>query len=408
MNAIKQPRSYVSEERAREHVSFTLSKNWIAGVHGFEGWGRAELTDKPDIIHDLNGKILFYEYGIKAKDKIIGNAKASASKILGSPVPQIQLIPRRWDPDHAMLKAKKVVSERYPNAEILETELVCYSYPKIGVRVYINDSKNGAESLIYDVSSLALVDRFGADELEGFSCWSFYDEIAEPDADRKEKRWEAADQELDAVKKRIPRIMDRDIEAGERSEIQRAYSSMSAYGIVIPATSQKIIQYCPHCTTHDCNALHSQQTDYYCAVATGQMILDFYRYYYDQKDIAAAMGTTSGGTGNNGQADGYRKLSNYCLDATIDLSATWAEAKAEIDANRPLKSGIAGHARACFGWKRQNFYIVGTTPKRWLYILDPWPWNANLCKGGGIYWEDWDAINHTNFIYVRHRTTPCK
>jgi hypothetical protein len=25
-----------------------------------------------------------------------------------------------------------------------------------------------------------------------------------------------------------------------------------------------------------------------------------------------------------------------------------------------------------------------------------------FCQGGAAVWEDWDAVNHTNFIYVRH------
>jgi hypothetical protein len=154
--------------------------------------------------------------------------------------------------------------------------------------------------------------------------------------------------------------------------------------------------------------LHSQQTDVYCAVATGQMILDFYRYYYNQNDIAIRMGTTSGGTGVYEQATGIRSLSKNCLEATIDTSAAWTEAKTQLDLNRPLKSGIPGHARACFGWKRQNIFVVGRIrPRRWLCILDPWPWNADLCEGGPVYWEDWDAISHTNFMYVNHRTTSC-
>jgi hypothetical protein len=51
---------------------------------------------------------------------------------------------------------------------------------------------------------------------------------------------------------------------------------------------------------------------------------------------------------------------------------------------------------------RQNIFLIGQQPRRWLRIYDPWPWNADICAGGQIVWEDWDAVNHTNFIYVRH------
>jgi hypothetical protein len=135
------------------------------------------------------------------------------------------------------------------------------------------------------------------------------------------------------------------------------------------------------------------------------MILDFYKYHYTQDEIATAMGTGSSGTGNGGQVAGYESLSHNCLDATYDSSADWSEARNEINANRPVKSGVPRHARAVAGWRRENFTWPGRSKKRWLKVYDPWPWNANICEGGDIYWEDWETKTHTNFIYVRHRTT---
>jgi hypothetical protein len=403
----KQPSSPISEERAKDHALFALRSNWAEGVYGFEKGGVVALEKKPLIIHDLNGQVLFYEFEVKDEDKPVGSVKTSASRAIGSAVPQIQLGPRRWDPDYAFDKAKEKVKEEYHRANIAEVELVCYSYPKIGVRIYTDDG----ESMIFDVASLSLVDRFGSDELEGHTSWSFYNEIVEPDAAMREKRWVLEDGYLEAAKSEIPGIVEGKLEAKEQKETKMAiYKAYKPIGAIypIPFVSQKLIQFSPRCTTHNCYALYAQQTNVYCAVATGQMILDFYRYYYTQDEIAVAMGTGPYGTYNSGQVNGYETLSNYCLDAVYDSTANWGEAKAEIDANRPLKSGIPGHARACFGWKRQNIYLVGTKPKLWLYILDPWPWNASICSGGAMYWEDWDAITHTNFIYVRHRTTPCK
>ena len=179
-----------------------------------------------------------------------------------------------------------------------------------------------------------------------------------------------------------------------------AFVSEFAY-IAFPFSSSKVIRYGPRCSPHECFQLYAQQTNVYCAVATGQMILDFYRRYFTQDQIAAAMGTDSGGTGNPGQVAGYESLSNNCLDATYDTSAAWSEAKSEIDANRPLKSGIPGHARACAGWMKTWSWSSFSYDLS-LKIYDPWPWNADICAGGAVVWEDWDAVTHTNFIYVRH------
>lgn len=406
----EEPQSPVSKDRAKEHALLTVRRAWAGDVAGFDGWGSVELDAKPLEIHDLNGKLLFYEFAAMRGDQSVGYVKASASKTVGTPVPAIIIGKRGWEPSSAFKGGAEQAAKLFPNAKVTKQELVCYSYPKIGVRTFLQAPKQNLVSVITDAASHSVVSRFGADELEGQTCWSFYDEIGQNEVSGRETKWEAADRELEAAIAQTPRALEGAFTDSDLTSVKAAVVPQPTPrlpGIVIPFYSQQVIQYCRHCSTHDCYALHAQQTDVYCAVATGQMIMDFYRYNFSQTDIAAAMGTGPAGTSNDGQKTGYEKLSNKCLLATIDLTADWVEAKTEIDANRPLKSGINGHARACFGWKRQNITLIGQAPKRWLFILDPWPWNANLCAGGAIVWEDWDAVKHTNFIYVRHRTTPC-
>ena len=407
----KEPRSPVSKERAMEHALLIIRRAWAGEIRDFEGWGGFELDPEPLVIYDLNGQVLFYEFGVMDGKELVGSVKASASKIIGSAVPTVEFGPRGWDPDKAAREAKDKVKKRFPKAKITETELVCYSYPKIGVRIYVEDPEVGSRSLIFDVADLSLVERFGADELEGFSYWSFYQEVAEPNASEREQRWELADRELEAARSATPRILERAFIARELTQVRPTLIPQPVYPVYpIPFYSSQTLQFSRRCPnrSHECFVLYGQKKDYYCAVATGQMILDFHRYYYTQEQIAVPMRTEENhGSYNSDQVNAYEKLSNYCLDATYDGTANWSEAKAEINANRPLKSGIPGHARACAGWKRQNITLVGQKPKHWLRIYDPWPWNADICKGGKIVWEDWDVENHTNFIYIRHRTTPC-
>jgi hypothetical protein len=406
----KEPLSPVTKERAMEHALLTFRRAWAGEVYGFDRWGGVEVDPEPLVIHDLNGKILFYEFAALDGGNPVGYVKTSASKTIGSAVPAIILGSRGWDPDTAMSGAVDQAKKLFPKAKLGDKEFICYSYPKIGVKIDLKGEGRGAQSVIFDVASHSVVDRFGGDELEGMTSWSFYHEIVDREASLRERLWDIADKELEVARTKTPRVLEKAFTAREAPGVRPTLVPQPE--VVMPVTtipfySQQVIQYCRHCSTHDCHAIHAQQTDVYCAVATGQMILDFYRHPYTQSEIAAAMGTTAGGTSNDGQKNGYETLSKKCLAATIDLTADWSEAKAEINANRPLKSGIPGHARACFGWKRQNIALVGQIPKKWLYILDPWPWNVDLCKGGAVVWEDWDAISHTNFIYVRHRTSPC-
>jgi hypothetical protein len=172
-------------------------------------------------------------------------------------------------------------------------------------------------------------------------------------------------------------------------------------------TITKRLQFCPHYADthargHHCFSLKAQEVDDYCAVATCQMVLCYYRYYYAQDDIAAPCGYSAGSGCPADQSPGYESLSCNHIDAAFDNSPTWEKGRDEIDALHPFKSGIPGHARACAGYSYTQWIIVlGGITDRKLYIYDPWPWNADHALGGAVYWEDWDSITHTNYVTTR-------
>ena len=387
----------VEKSHALDHARWTIRRAWVGEVRDFQGWGGLELDPDPLVINDLNGEPLLYEFSVMDGKNAVGTVKASANKLTATPVLSTEMRPRTWDPQKAVREARARAKKQFPRAESLQTELVCYSYPKIGVRV---SGKGGQAGVIYDAGSYEQVTRFGSDELEGRTAWSYLDEIGGRDPEGRVRRWDLADQELEIARAKVQQIFAKGLREVDRA---RLYTRLIANArIAVALYTSRVLKFGPRCTSHDCFELYAQQTDVFCAVATGQMILDFYKYHFTQNEIATAMNTGAGGTTNPDQVTGYETLSGNCLDATFDGTADWAEARAEIDANRPLKSGIPGHARACAGWKRQNIYLIGQPPRRWLRIYDPWPWNANICAGGQIVWEDWDAVDHTNFIYVRH------
>ncbi len=388
----------VEPTAARQHAVLAVRRVWAGGIPDFEEWGFANVDTEPLIIHDLNGARLFYDFNVKVKKRIVGVVRASADKAVGSPVISLQLGPHRWSVDDATEGAMKEVERSGARTDATETSLVCYCYPKIAVRAGGANTEAGPASMLFDVSDLKPVERYGADEMEGVSSYSFLDEVAIPEGSLRRSRWEAAESDLEASRDAV----SEDLDKGTAPATLQPKLAPRPYHRLIPFYSSNTVKFAPRCNAPEVFRLYAQQTNVYCAVATGQMILDFYKYHFDQPTIAAAMGTGAYGTSNTGQVNGYESLSNNGLDATYDNTAAWSEAKAEIDANRPLKSGIPGHARACAGWKRQNITLIGQPPKRWLKIYDPWPWNANICNGGAVYWEDWDSVNHTNFIYVRH------
>jgi hypothetical protein len=386
--------------RAREHALFTLRRAFAtADVYEAAGAAKAALAPTQYDVYDLNDQLLFYLFPIRVPgENGLGWVRAAADELVGPPVLAIEAPRTPWSPADAVVRARERAQEQFPTGSIGDARLVCYSYPKIGVRVTLGGARR--RSVIYDAVSMVEVPSLGPGEQEGFTAWSYYQTIAEPRAEERLRIFQQADGELEAAREEIPEAFAESLDPASIDSMNRTLANR--LDVAVEPTSSQILQYSPRCTSHDCFALYSQQTEVYCAVATAQMILDFYRYNFTQAEIAAAMKTGPKGTPNPAQVAAYESLSKHGLAATYDKTATWAEAKAEIDANRPVKSGIEGHARACSGWMQENASLSGRPPRKWLRIYDPWPSHVNPCEGGTIVWEDWDAVRHTNFIYVRH------
>jgi hypothetical protein len=392
----------IEAERAGQLAVARTRRHWVEGNDELGRLAQAETKAEPLVIYDLGGPPLFYDFELTDGDETVGIVRAAASPAIGTPLVAAQLGPRGWDAEDATRAAEEAVRKEHEGAKVTSSRLVCYCYPKIGVEVGFDLPRQGSGRTIIDVSDGLPVVNLGADEGEGSTAYSYYDVVVAPTEQKRRRRWSRQEEDLDVVSRAAPLLLDvgSRLEAEARIKLYDALVLEFPY-VVFPLSSQKVVRFGPRCSPHECFELYAQQTNVYCAVATGQMILDFYRWYFTQDKIAAAMGTGSGGTSNTGQVAGYESLSSNCLDATYDSSAAWSEAKLEIDANRPLKSGITGHARAAAGWmKTWSWASFGYDLS--LKIYDPWPWNADICAGGAVVWEDWDAVTHTNFIYVRH------
>ncbi len=387
---------------ARQLAVTRIRRQWAEGNDELAPLAHADAKAEPLVIHDLAGPALFYDFELTDEDATVGIVRAAASPTIGTPLVSVELGSRRWDPDGAIRAAKESVRKEHKGAKITDARLVCYCYPKIGVEVTFDLARKTGIRTLIDVSDGQPVVNLGADEAEGSTAYSYYDAIVAPTEENRRRRWARHEEELELLKRIAQPLTEVETRIKTESRVKLYDALVREFPYVIfPISSQKVVRFGPRCSPHECFELYAQQTNVYCAVATGQMILDFYRWYFTQDQIATAMGTGPGGTDNPGQVAGYESLSGNNLDATYDGSAAWSEAKLEIDANRPLKSGIPGHARAAAGWmKTWSWPSFGYDLS--LKIYDPWPWNANICAGGAVVWEDWDAVTHTNFIYVRH------
>ncbi len=384
----------IPKEELFEHVKISASLVTLGCLPGTQAWQNAKILKLPIKIFDINGELLFQDYPIKTEQegRLVGHIRASVRKDLGSPIVAYELGDRYWSFNVAVEKLKPIFSRKFPKLQVKAIKLVCYSYPKLGVMFEAVDPSGAAIRQIYDVASLNPVpEQKERRSIEGFYAWSYLDSLKEAKASRL-RRYEQ-------VKKNFLEIPEAERIAMLKADVFRKYIVESKYLDKFSRfLKTKLLQYCTHYNydevrSHHCFVLQGQEVDDYCAVATCQMILCYYRYYYTQNQIAPALGYTAGSGCPSDQSSGYKSLTCNHLTAAFDSTPTFSEAKAQIDALHPFKSGISGHARACAGYSSNLLTGVNR-----LYIYDPWPWNANFKLAGTVTWEDWDSPTKTNFV----------
>lgn len=136
---------------------------------------------------------------------------------------------------------------------------------------------------------------------------------------------------------------------------------------------------------HPCYELRGQQTSVWCVAASVEMVLNFYRYPYDQVRLARELGL---GTLANPNGLSYadvgdvvtvmENLSSNALDVTMHTNPGWSVFHDEISANRPLISFVPGHSRSVAGYTHSRIALVNQIPFRGLLVYDPWPPNAGV------------------------------
>jgi hypothetical protein len=163
---------------------------------------------------------------------------------------------------------------------------------------------------------------------------------------------------------------------------------------ITPAVAAAREKICELITTPELQKI-GQETSYFCAPATMEMILRRLGFMNDQYVIAPAMKTNASGTYPVEQADAVDNLTGYKYVGLLDSTTSFTEGKEEIRANRPFKTGSVAHARACCG------FMIETSGREWLYIYDPWP-----PFEGKIYFESWLADYLRDYVYVRPAPPP--
>jgi len=356
---------------------------------GMTNWMGTSLGESVSV-YDLNGELLFYDFPVLSRyGKIVGQVRASASRVTGVPVVSIDLTAPGWNIELAKSKAVEFVKGKY-QGEVVGVKLVCYAYPKLGVAV--EWKKEGrTQRTIFDITDLSIVPEKIEKGMRGIGAASLYERVAENAVSESLRTFAAYEIIVNDLEERF-RI---DLSAVKEARQARAiYRTMSNY--VIAASYTRILTLCTHSTSHECFNLHKQERVNWCVVATGQMVMDFYRFYYQQNAIAPAMNTglPPAATTYPGEISGYNNLTNNHFNATLDQYPTFQKVITEIDANRPFDYSYLTHAVACVGYTEQRFCLAGSTPQNSVYLYDP---------QGIIKWEIWgSSISQPDgFVFLR-------
>lgn len=383
----------VSLKHAASHAMTQLHLGVLTKAEGIAGWRGANLG-QPIIIYDLNGEPLFYDFPVHNNErKQLGQIRTSASRINGVPVQSIQMGSFPVNLKEATYKAAEVVSHRQKR-KIIGTKLVCYAYPKLGIAVEW-ENKGESHQTIVDIGDFSIVPDEVEPEMRGPGAVSAYDRISKKTIQEAVRTFERHDQMVDELQEISGLDLSKPMKRGDFDIIQ---ATLEVEFILPLLYFTKTLTFCTHGFSHECFRIHGQENGVWCVVATGQMLLDFWRFHETQTDIAAAMNTGPGGTGYADEVNGYHAIACSHFTATHDTSPTLAEARAEIDANRPFDYSYSYHAMACAGYRRLIFQRFLADPQYSLLIYDPSPVNI-----GTIRWETWGAgISAVDgFVYLR-------
>ncbi|MDD3318105.1 MAG: C39 family peptidase [Methanosarcina sp.] len=275
-----------------------------------------------------------------------------------------------------MKKSKEITKKNYPTGEIKSTNMVVYSYPKIGAMTVVKDKTTGDEYRIF-------VDAYTLDEVQDKpvtetkpGVWSMYEMKLKNGVEGNLKEWEKSDQFTKSIEQAA---VNKGVNISE-AVTEENMKKLNGDAAITASTSRKLGV-----------PLRGQEDTYYCGEASIQMISLYYGYptpsqtyiydyFFDPED----------------QPSGLRidEMIQWAEDkwgktGFHDTSMTNSEVVTEIDNYRPFYSTIPGHFRVCQGYLIQNGYF-------YIYINDPEPVGSN-----GTPKIELGSSRETNRIYIR-------
>lgn len=357
--------------------------------------GRIKSAGTP--IFDINGTVLFHRLPITQGRRFIGYVDIGVNEALGEPLLATST-GIEWVESEILEEATAAAKKGRRALKFDSVRFVAYSYPKIAVQ-FLMDSK---EILMLEWKTWAEVppasnkDRLPM-QPSNFERWSLIDEmpakIRRANILKFKKHLSLWDSLV--IKKIDPTVIKRE--------------SFELAKVTLKLTDTREVHYSPRAVDHHpCYELRGQQTGVWCVAASTEMLLNFYRYQYNQVRLADELGL-----GTCALPDGLsyadvgkvvtviENLTSNALDATMYTNPAWTVFQDEIRTNRPLISFVPGHSRTVIGYTQSMLYLPGKLPFKGLLVYDPWPPTdcAHPDAGGVITkWENF-ATQTYQFAY---------
>lgn len=346
----------------------------------------ARIATTATPIHDINGEILFFRVPVKGGE-MNGFADIAAFPGFGDTLLRVSH-GMTWDAKALTEAAEMSAKKHVRNFRYDSSRFVAYSYPKIAVQFLAGEQ----EVIMIELGSgepVPAPKRRSAEEPPGqFERWSLIVEHSPHKVADGEKRIHDRIRQWDEIApaNHLPRPFDARIVAPD--VFKAAFEPL----LKITVETKKVSYYANNAGHTPCFGLRGQLTNVWCVAASTQMLLDFYRYFYEQTDVATALGLGTLASPNglpysedHKVVDVLESLTGNALDASMNTTPTWDEFRDEGRANRPLISFIPGHSRAVAGFTSTrifSWYLF-----RGLLVYDPWPPTTGVITE----WENFDT-----------------
>ena len=390
------------EAFAFANLFLTSVQRSLGGVpSGLEDLFIGEVVNHPTKIFDLNESDLFYDYPIALSGNQLGTVRVAATKLLGNPWIAIQqALP--FDVSRSLEQAIVLLVTELPGSTVIDSKPVCYLYPSVGlflrlrlangdqvIRIFEPD---GGQHLLVEIPESGISP--GSDSIEGSTAFSLLESLPEAgdptvDFDKFNQLLNSMISEFQDNQPEVPKVLKERMESRylKHAMVWNCRNRAEGFPPDLPEgqPTEKILSV----------KQIPQEGQVFCVIACIKMIADFLQIplpsqseISQQLQESPVLFTPGSGILPSNQTNAFRRVFPDNAQVQFDGSPTWQKFVDEINAGRPFKSGITGHARVAIGYQTIQIGTIADSDsqqQRSLWINDP-------AKSAGMMFEPHELV----------------